>query len=153
MIRRFDFEDEIVRTLACVPMAVRRKLDRVGLKVSMEQWQALSQGDRLAICHLPSGSREECDVLEAFVCEAVERHSGSKPAALNPEQRAAADPPDQPPAQVVEHARSNGVALGPYEWSRLDEDERYALVKLGGNSNAKKFFPAALKEILGRRQP
>ncbi len=153
MIRRFDFEDEIVRTLACVPMAVRRKLDRVGVKVSMEQWQALSQADRLAICHLPSGSREECEVLETFVREAVERQSGSKPAELSAEQRATADPPDKPPAEVVEHARANGVALGPYEWSRLDEDERYALVKLGGNSTPKKFFPAALKEIVGRRQP
>ncbi len=150
MIRRFDFEDEIVRTLACVPMAVRRKLDRVGLKVSMEQWQALSQADRLAICHLPSGSREECEVFELFVGEAVERQSGSKPAPLSTDQRAMAEPPDKPPAQVVEHAHANGIALGPYEWSKLDDDERYALVKLGGNSNAKTFFPAALKEIMGR---
>ncbi len=134
-------------------MAVRRKLDRVGLKVSMEQWRALSQGDRLAICHLPSASREECDVLETFVREAVERQTGSKPAPLSAEQRAMADPPDNPPAEVVERARENGVALGPYEWSRLDDDERYALVKLGGNSNAKEFFPAALKEIVGKRQP
>lgn len=134
-------------------MAVRRKLDRVGVKVSMAQWQALSQADRLAICHLPSGSREECDVLESFVREAVQRQSGSEAAQLNAEQRAMADPPDNPPAQVVEHARANGVALGPYEWSRLDDDERYALVKLGGNAAAKEFFPAALKEILSRRQP
>lgn len=132
-------------------MAVRRKLDRVGLKVSMGQWQALSQGDRLAICHLPSGSREECEVLETFVREAVQRQTGSDPSPLDAEQRALAEPPDKPPPQVVEHARTNGVALGPYEWSRLDDDERYALVKLAGNATPKQFFPAALKEILGRR--
>jgi len=28
-------------------MAVRRKLDRVGVKVSLEQWQALAQHERL----------------------------------------------------------------------------------------------------------
>lgn len=132
-------------------MAVRRKLDRVGLKVSMQQWQALSQGDRLAICHLPSGSREECEVLETFVREAVERQSGSQPAALNGEQRTMADPPNKPPPPVVEHARACGVTLGPYEWSRLDDDERYVLIKLGGNAAPKEFFPAALKEIVGRR--
>ena len=36
MIREFKFEDEMHSTLACVPMAVRRKLDRVGVKIGLE---------------------------------------------------------------------------------------------------------------------
>jgi len=49
MIRKFKFEDEMHESLQCVPMAVRRKLDRVGLKVGLEQWKALDRGERLAI--------------------------------------------------------------------------------------------------------
>jgi len=48
MMRQFKFEDEIHRTLSCVPMAVRRKLDKVGVKISLDQWQALGRGERLA---------------------------------------------------------------------------------------------------------
>lgn len=149
MIRRFQFEAEVYQDLSCVPMAVRRKLDHVGLKVGLEQWKALDQGERLAICHLPADSREECEVLEIFVREAVRRHCGVEPKPLNPEQRAAAEPPGEAPARLVENARAAGVALGSYEWSRLDDDERYALIKLGAGASASHNLRAALEEFLG----
>ncbi|WP_422300852.1 nitrate reductase associated protein, partial [Candidatus Binatus sp.] len=41
MIRKFKFEDEMHESLQCVPMAVRRKLDHVGLKIGLEQWKSL----------------------------------------------------------------------------------------------------------------
>lgn len=131
-------------------MAVRRKLDRVGLKVGLEQWKALDHGERLAICHLPADSREECEALDIFVREAVRRHSGVEPKSLNPEQRASADPPGEVPAQLLENARAAGVNLGSYEWSRLDEDERYALIKLGGGASPSHNLRAALEEFFGR---
>ncbi len=133
-------------------MAVRRKLDRVGLKVGLEQWQALDHGERLAICHLPADSREECDAMDLFVRETVRRHSGTDPKPLSAEQRAGAEPPPGPPAKLVENARAAGIALGPYEWSRLDEDQRYALVKLGATASASHNLRAALEEFLGREQ-
>ena len=33
MIRRFKFEDEIYESLNCLPMAARRKLDALGVKL------------------------------------------------------------------------------------------------------------------------
>lgn len=150
MIRRFQFEADVFQDLSCVPMAVRRKLDRVGLKVGLDQWKALDPGERLAICHLPADSREECDVVDTFVREAVRRHSGVEPKPLNSEQRAGAEPPGEVPAQLVERAREAGVTLGSYEWSRLDDDERYALIKLGAGTNVSHNLRAALEEILGR---
>ena len=77
MIRRFNFEDEVHHSLACVPMAVRRKLDRVGVKVSLEQWQALAQYERLAICHLPTDSDEERETVRTFLDETVKARSGT----------------------------------------------------------------------------
>lgn len=150
MIRRFQFEAEIYETFSCVPMAVRRKLDRVGLKVGLEQWKALDQAERLAICHLPADSREECEVLERFAREAVRRHSGAEPKPLNAEQRAAAEPPGEAPQQLLDNARAAGFPIGSYEWSRLDEDERYALVKLGATASPSHNLAAALHEFLGR---
>jgi hypothetical protein len=32
-------------------MAVRRKLDRLGIKIGLEQWELLGRGERLMICH------------------------------------------------------------------------------------------------------
>ena len=109
MIRKFKFEDEMHESLQCVPMAVRRKLDRVGLKIGLEQWKSLDRGERLAICHFPVDSPEECDGLGVFIREAMKRRFGVEPKALSEAQRASAEPPASPPNGVVDARASTGV--------------------------------------------
>lgn len=150
MMRRFKFEDEIYTTLACVPMAVRRKLDRVGIKIGLEQWQALGPGERLAVCHLPDEFPEERDALRLFINEAVRRARGEEPRALAEAQRALADPPRELPASLAERARAAGVKLDQAVWDRLDADERYALIKLGAGAEPSHSLAAALAEFLVR---
>jgi hypothetical protein len=150
MIRQFKFEDEVHQSLGCVPMAVRRKLDRIGVKLSLAQWQQLGQGERLAICHLPVADEAECDAVRTFVQEAVQNRCGVGTKELSAEIRRAADPPTTPPATLVERASAIGVALGQADWDRLDADERYALIKLGGGADASHNLPAALHELLLR---
>jgi hypothetical protein len=149
MIRRFKFEDEVHHSLACVPMAVRRKLDRVGVKVSLEQWQTLAQHERLAICHLPTDSDEERNALKTFLEETVQARSGAAIKALSDEVKRSAEPPAAPPKRLVENAQSAGITLSQTVWERLDPDERYALIKLGGGAEQSHNFAAALHELIG----
>ncbi len=130
MFRRFHFEEDIYCTLECVPMTVRRKLDRIGLKVHLAQWQGLGQGERLAICHLPAGEPDECEALHTFIVEAVKRTSGQEPNDLTPEQRKSAEPSTEVPQGLVADAASAGAVLTQAMWDRLDGDERYMLTKL-----------------------
>lgn len=147
MIRKFRFEDEVHESLQCVPMAVRRKLDRVGLKIGLEQWKSLDLGERLAICHLPVASSEECDALAVFIRESMKRRFGVEPKPLTDAQRASAEPPAAPPARVVLHARAAGFDLSAAAWSQLDGDERFALMKMGDAETASHNLAAALKEF------
>jgi hypothetical protein len=149
MIRHFKFEEEVHQNLACVPMAVRRKLDRVGVKVSLEQWQALAQYERLAICHLPTGSDEENDVLRTFLAETVRARAGAATKAVSDEVKVSAEPPGAPPQRLVENAQTVGVTLSQTVWEGLDPDERYALIKLGGGAKRSHNFATALRELIG----
>lgn len=149
MIRRFNFEDEVHHSLACVPMAVRRKLDRAGVKVSLAQWQALAQHERLAICHLPADSDEERGVVRTFLEETVRARSGTAAKALPEEVRRSAEPPAAPPERLIENAKAAGITLSQPAWNRLDADERYALIKLGGGADQSHNFVTALRELLG----
>ena len=146
MFRRFHFEEDIYCTLDCVPMTVRRKLDRVGLKVGLAQWQALGQGERLAICHLPAEQPEECDAMRSFINEAVMRVSGAEPKELPPSERLTAEPPPEVPAALVADARAAGVVLTQAMWDRLDGDQRYVLTKVWGKSKSDK-LAIALREL------
>lgn len=148
MIRQFDFEAEIYQSLSCLPMAARRKLDRLGLKISLEQWQRFSRGERLMICHAPAASPEECDTLKLFIDEIATARTGIPPRPLSDESRKEAEPPMEPPRALVANAQALGIELTGRVWKQLDDDERYALVKLGGTPRPSHNFKAALAELI-----
>jgi hypothetical protein len=150
MIRQFRFEDEIHRSLSCVPMAVRRKLDKAGVKISLEQWQTLGRGERLAICHLPVEAPEEIETVRQFIEEALANRGAGAPKDLPEEMRRGAEPPLEPPPSVVNRAEALGFTLNTSEWRKLDDDERYALIKLGAGNQPSHNFEAALRELLTR---
>ena len=100
MIRKFKFEDEIYNSLSCLPMAARRKLDQLGLKIGFDQWQQLSRGERLMICHAPIASEDETDALRIFVNDVMMAKCGATPKELPPEKRQGVNPPTMVPPQI-----------------------------------------------------
>jgi hypothetical protein len=152
MMRQFDFEADIYQSLSCLPMAARRKLDRLGLKISLEQWQRFSRGERLMICHAPASMPDECEALTLFINEVTVARSGSPPRALSDKSREEAEPPDLPPPSLVTNADALGIVVTAQEWERLDDDERYALIKLGRAQSPSHNFRAALLELLAHQR-
>jgi hypothetical protein len=51
-MRRFAFEADIYKTLSCVPMSVREKLERAAIKNRLEQWLYFDRGRR-RLCSYP----------------------------------------------------------------------------------------------------
>jgi hypothetical protein len=129
MIRQFAFEWEIYQNLECLPMTVKRKLDRIALKIGRQQWVAMGRGERLAICHLPADTEEECAALSLFVTDLIKRQ-GAAPMILPESVRKLAAPPDELPDAVLTSARDAGFALDQHLWNGLDAEQRYALTKL-----------------------
>src|SRR5436305_14903016 len=62
MYLAFEFEGDVHRTLETIPLAVRRKLDLAGLKLSLQGWTSLSRAEKLALCHLPVEGDGDLDV-------------------------------------------------------------------------------------------
>ncbi|HKN00111.1 MAG TPA: nitrate reductase associated protein [Candidatus Binataceae bacterium] len=148
MIRQFQFEAEIYQSLSCVPMQARRKLDAVGIKIGLAQWQQLGRGERLMICHAPANSPDECAALKLFIEEVTLARAGSAPKELPEEVRRGAAPPKSPPERLIANARELGTSLTQDKWNSLDDDERYALIKLGDVERPSHNLPAALAEFL-----
>src|SRR5580704_11530791 len=107
MIRKFKFEDEIYDSLSCLPMAARRKLDQLGLKIGFDQWQQLSRGERLMICHAPIVSEDETEALRLFVHDVMLAKCGATTKELPPEKRLGVNPPKMVPPQLVESAQKS----------------------------------------------
>ena len=148
MIRKFKFEAEIYESLNCLPMAARRKLDAVGIKLHLAQWEQLGRGERLMICHAPADSEEEQSALRTFIEEVALARTGSPAKTLSDDTRGSANPPDHPPQILAHHARVAGVELDDKAWTALDDDQRYALIKLGDSERPSHNLELALQEFL-----
>jgi hypothetical protein len=149
MMREFMFEEEMHQSLAGVPMAVRRKLDRVGVKIGLKQWQALGRGERLAICHLPIDHENQRETLNLFITEAVERACGEQPKTRRKRARHRRTAPHTLPAEVAAQ-RAPRARLDQAAWERLDADERHALINLVGGARHSHNLAAALAEFAQR---
>jgi hypothetical protein len=147
MIRKFKFEAEIYESLNCLPMAARRKLDAVKIKLHLAQWEQLGRGERLMICHAPADSEEERSALRTFIEEVALARTGSPAKILPDDARRSANPPDQPPQVLAQHARASGIELDDKAWATLDDDQRYVLIKLGDSERPSHNLELALQEF------
>ncbi len=147
MIRKFMFEAEIYESLNCLPMAARRKLDAIGIGLHLAQWERLGRGERLMICHAPTDSEEEQRALRTFIEEVALARTGSPAKILPDDTRRSANPPDRPPQVLAQHARVAGVELDDKAWAALDDDQRYARIKLGDLERPSHNLELALQEF------
>jgi hypothetical protein len=142
--KQFQFEGDVHQSLDCVPLSVRRRLDLAALKISLAGWQALSRAERLALCHLPTESDADLvvyrEVMQAF-CAA--RGVALKPLADSPRTWNA----PEPPAELRARLEQLGVPLSADAWRALDEEGRYALVKLADPQREPAKLHAALVEL------
>ncbi|WP_394826585.1 nitrate reductase associated protein [Pendulispora albinea] len=145
--KRFVFEGDVHDTLACVPLSVRRKLDLVGLKISLAGWQALPREERLALCHLPVEEGWELSVYrEVFQRFAERANVPLSPLAHDQTERARWNTP-RPPPPVQERLDALGCVLPPETWAGLEEEGRYALVKMAEPKRDPRKFGWVLQEL------
>jgi Conserved nitrate reductase-associated protein (Nitr_red_assoc) len=72
--REFAFEKSINNSLDCLPMSVKRKLDRVALKIGRDQWLGMKAEERKTIWNLPAETEQECETLILFIRKVLAGH-------------------------------------------------------------------------------
>jgi hypothetical protein len=147
MYKRFAFEGNVHETLDCVPLTVRRKLDLAGLKISLAGWQSLPREERLSLCHLPVDEPLELEVyrevLTGFAARAQVPLSPLPSGDASRERWNASEPPEGVRARLD----AAGHALAPTAWAALDEESKYALVKMAEPKRDPRKFGWVLEEL------
>jgi hypothetical protein len=70
--------------LELMPHAVRDKLDRVGIKLHLKDWQTLTMAERERLRGLPCNTADEVSRYAALVEALVVRVTGRRPERLKP---------------------------------------------------------------------
>jgi hypothetical protein len=143
MYLRFEFEGDLHRTLEFIPMAVRRKLDLAGLKLSLQAWTAMNRGERLAVCHLPVDGPGDLDVYREALRAFAERAGHPVP----PLEGGPVDPSAWGAAKIPETVAARVPSLPVAKWSALSDEARYVLWRLAEARRGPEKLQAALREL------
>jgi hypothetical protein len=138
MYLRFGFEGDLHRTLEFIPIAVRRKLDLAGLKLSLAAWNRLTRAEKLAICHLPVDDDGDLAAYREVLAGFGER-------AGEPVARLEGGPVDPRSWRNLPETLEGRVDAA--RWSRLSDEARYVVVKLTDPRKSKDKLEAALREL------
>lgn len=144
----FDFESDFAGALYCIPMSVRLKLDNVGVKVSLKQWNKLERDERDQLlvrpCDTPADRRAYHDYLIAAIEARTGDKAGELPVADHPEWL----DPSRVPEQVSEYFAAEGRSpLTLSQWAGLEPLQRYVLIKLTRPGHRNENFLPALREF------
>lgn len=143
----FEFEEDFVTSLRCIPMGVRYKLDTCGVKLKLEHWNKFSQDARQQLVTKPINTPEEIINYRNLLYQYAEQYTDiplkdlpieENPAWLNSERIA---------DTVQEKAGELGVNITLEQWQNLTPMQRFALIKLSRPSHENKNFLPALKEF------
>lgn len=139
----FAFERDFSDSLRCIPMSVRFKLDRCGIKLSLRQWSRLAFAERKWLSTSACGEPNEISAMRTTLAEMIERIPGEVVKLLEDAPTGVWASKSVPP-EVAHQCFALGIAAPTRaQWSGLTELQRFALVKLTreGHENAN-FLPA-----------
>ena len=144
--RLFAFESELEARLTYIPLAVRFKLDKCGVKLSLAQWQQLPEGNRRALLGMRCESAVEIADYRRHLQALIRATAGDEPRMVE----AGTGPCDDPdvPSQVTRKTLECGaIPPTPYEWRALTALQRFALIKLSREGDHGRNFMPALREF------
>ncbi len=128
----WEKEDEYV-TLTFLPMAMRYKLDRVGFKLHLKQWQAFPKEARQALlalpCESPANGVDFTLRLRALTQEHIGEDLEPLPARLSAE---ATETPEELRTKLL----AMGFDLRGDFWKQASAYSRYLLTKVGLSSKS-----------------
>jgi hypothetical protein len=144
----FNFESDYAKTLCCMPMIVRYKLDECRIKLSLQDWQSLDLATRKRLItedvDPPGGKRRYRRLLLQAVVQQAKTRVVRMPASLEEVEWNRLCLPDR----VRQNALDKALRLdGPRAWSELNALQRFTLFKLTRPGHRNRNFPLALREF------
>jgi hypothetical protein len=144
----FQFEQDFAGSLRCIPMAVRFKLDRCGIKLSLRQWSRFAPEERNRMLQLPCEGGGDIAAYRRELEELIQLRSTQPPEYLPVEVQPAWAEEASVPGQVIEFALE--VEVSPpssAQWASLSTLQRFTLLKLSRAKHDNVNFVPAMREF------
>lgn len=147
-IEYFDFEEDFVeKNIRCIPMIVRFKMDKAGIKLKLAEWSQFSVEERIELAKKSCSNEVETKQYNDYLAGLIKRHTSKEATGLAIDQQPGWANLDKVPDLLEEKLREFGLYISVEQWAGLTNLQRFALLKLCKQGHESKNFPKALKEF------
>ena len=147
-IEYFDFEEDFVENnIRCIPMVIRLKMDKAGIKLKLKEWSKFSMEERIGLSIMPCDSKAEVKQYNEHLVELIKRHTGNAPTSLGIDQQPTWDNTSSVPVEITERMKEFDLIISIEQWKKLTQLQRFALSKLTRPGHESKNFIRAVKEF------
>lgn len=143
----FEFEQDFVGSLRCIPMVVRHHLDTCGVKLKLEHWNHFTKDERQALVDWPCQSEAEAQTYREKLQALITDQTGTPAKTLEVQPQPPWSDPSAVPEAVRDKFAQQNVSLTLEQWAALSELQRFALIKLCRPSHENQNFIPAVKEF------
>lgn len=144
----FNFESDFVEPgIKCIPMIVRFKLDACGIKLKLAEWSRMTPAEREHFSKTPCTSPVEIAGYREELKQLVLSRTGNYAAEIPVEESPSWSITDFVPDTISEQSVKEGISITLDEWQRLNDLQRFALVKLSRPGHENKNFIKAVAEF------
>jgi hypothetical protein len=147
MAQYFEFESDFVKSMRCIPMQVRYKLDACGIKLNLKVWSRLSPEQRRTLSERPATTSDDLERYREYLSQLVVHLTGEPAREISVTEHPAWGESSIIPEEVAKKAEESGITLSLEAWENLSELQRFALIKLVRPSHENHNFLPAMKEF------
>jgi hypothetical protein len=147
-IEHFQFEEDFIeKSVACIPMVVRFKLDKVGIKLKLSEWSRFSTHERVKLANQLCKAKEDETSYRNYVKLLVIKHTKHAATEISIEHNPAWSNLQSISMQLQAKAKEFGWEISLEKWGALTNLQRFALIKLCRPGHENRNFPKAMKEF------
>ncbi len=143
----FEFEQDFVESLRCIPMIVRYKLDTCGVKLKLSHWHQFNHAIRQELVDKPCSKPEEIQSYREWLHQLVIEQTNTCAKDLPVEQNPPWMDETKIPEVVQEKAKEVGIKINLDQWENLTPLQRFVLIKLSRPSHENQNFLPAVQEF------
>ena len=143
----FNFEDDFIKDLRCIPLCVRRKLDLIGIKLKLTHWQEFNLIEKTKIVNWPD-TKKELFELKIFLKKITINSKYGEAKEIEISSNQPWQDKNKVPEQVLKSALERGINISIEKWRNLNELDRFAFCKLIRTNHEHHNLDKALVEIL-----
>lgn len=147
-IEYFMFEEDFMENnIRCIPMIIRFKMDKAGIKLKLSEWNRLGIEEKILLAKMKCNCGEEIERYNQYLKGLIKQRTGREATILNVDQNPLWKNVCSLPEKLNERLAEFDWQLSIEQWKDLTCLQRFALLKLCRPGHQNKNFPKAMKEF------